>query len=200
MNLGRATVEFQILTHVPMHLHLLWASDSLVLLSMLAILPTDLHNTYSFILLLFPPTVYCCASFPSYSKRVWQTLPLPMTFTLLNLLLPLLPWFFCCLPSSSAGKKTPFFWLRFWLLFFLNSHILFNYYWLFLAVVHTHCEMYAPELNRVLYKSIYQPHKDYLLFFSKVFSLFQTMVCFDLVLQKSVFLQQGVLLSILFKV
>lgn len=134
----RATVEFQILTHVPMHLHLLWASDSLVLLSMLAILPADLHNTYNFILLLFPLTVYCCASFPSYSKRVWQTLPLPMTFTLLNLLLPLLPWFFCCLPSSSAGKKNLFFWLRFWLLFFLNSHILFNFYWLFLAVVHTH--------------------------------------------------------------
>lgn len=51
-----------------------------------------------------------------------------------------------------------------------------DYFWLWFILI---CEMYAPELNGVLHKSIYQPQKDYLSFFSKRFSLFWAMVQFD---------------------
>lgn len=155
---------------------------------MLAILLSYIHNIYNFIILLFfPPTVYCCASFPSYTKRVWQTLPLPMTFIPLNLLLPLLPWFFCCLSSFPAGKE-PFFFLTEISASFLfelahSLLITIDYFWLLFLLI---CEMYASELNAVLYKSMYQPQKDYpyiCLFFFKRLSLFWAMVWFDLLFQ-----------------
>lgn len=164
-----------------MHLHFLWASDILMLLSMLAILLTDLHNTYNFILLLFSPNSLLLCIIPFILQACLTDLASPpMTFILLNLLLPLLPWFFCCLPSSPAGKKPRLFLTEILASFlFKLAHsllITIDYFWLWFILI---CEMYAPELNGVLHKSIYQPQKDYLSFFSKRFSLFWAMVQFD---------------------
>lgn len=151
-----------------MHLHLLWASDFLMLLSMLAILLTDLHNTYNFILLLFSPNSLLLCIIPFILQACLTDLAsLPMTFILRTS---------CCLcyPDSSVAflpllleKKKPIFFLTEILASFLfklaqSLLITIDYFWLWFILI---CEMYAPELNGVLYKSIYQPQKDYLSFF-----------------------------------
>lgn len=156
-----------------MNLHLLWASDSLMLLSMPAILLTDVHNTYNFILLLFSPNSILLCIIPFIlqacltdlaSSYDLHTSELPVASATLILLLPsfLLCW-----------KKSPFFLTEILASFlFKLAHsllIIIGSFWLWFILI---CEMYAPELNGVLYKSIYQPQKDYLSFFSKRFSLF----------------------------
>lgn len=114
----RASVGLQILIHVSMHLHLLWTSDSLMLLSMLAILLTDLHNTYNFILLLFSPNSLLLCIIPFILQACLTDLPSshdlhtsapPVASATLILLLP------SFLPRWK--KKIFYFWLRFWLLF-----------------------------------------------------------------------------------
>lgn len=134
----RASVGFQILIHVPKHQQLLWASDSLMLLSMLAILLSDLHNIYNFILLLFSlnslllciiPFIYQARLTDLASSYDLHTSEPPVASATLILLLP------SFLP---CWKRTFFSDWDFWLPFFWTRTFSFNYYWLFLAVVHTH--------------------------------------------------------------
>lgn len=175
----RASVGFQILIHVPKHLQLLWASDSLMLLSMLAILLSDLHNIYNFILLLFSlnslllciiPFIYQARLTDLASSYDLHTSEPPVASATLILLLP------SFLP---CWKRTFFSDWDFGFLSFELAHsllITIDYFWLWFILI---CEIYAPELNAVLYKSIYQPQKDYpyiCLFFFKIFSLFWAMV------------------------
>lgn len=99
-------------------------------------------------------------------------------------------WTSCCLcyPDSSVAFLPPlleknrlffFFNCDFGFLSFWTRTFSFNYYWLFSAGFLLVCEMYTPELNAVLHKSMYWPQKDYpyiCLFFFKRFSLFLAMV------------------------
>lgn len=88
----------------------------------------------------------------------------------------LLPFFLPCWKRTFVFSDWDFGFLSFWTFTFSS-----NYYRLFLAEVHfiLICEMYAPELNAVLHKSIYQPQKHYLyicLFFFEGFSLLWVIV------------------------
>lgn len=79
---------------------------------MLAILLCFLHGIHYFIVLLFfsPNSLLLCII--PFIQQACLTDPLPMTFIPLNILLPLLPRFFCCLSSFPAGKE-PFFFFFF---------------------------------------------------------------------------------------
>lgn len=155
---------------------------------MLAILLSYVHNIFNFIILLFFPqqfiVVHHSLHTPSASDR-------PRLF-----LWPSYLWTSCCLcyPDSSVGfllsllEKNFFFFLTEISASFLfelahSLLITIDYFWLLFLLI---CEMYAPELNAVLYKSIYQSQKDYpyiCLFFFKILSLFWAMVWFDLLFQ-----------------
>jgi len=156
-----------------MHLHLRWASDSLMLLSMLAILLSDLNNVYNFILLLFSPNslllciipfIYQACLTDLASSYDLHTSEPPVASAALVLLLPsFLP---CWKRTFSLTEILASF------LFELAHSLLItlDYFWLWFILI---CEMYAPELNAVLYKSEHHPQKDYpyicLFFFKRLF-------------------------------
>lgn len=101
---------------------------------MLAILLCFLHSIHYFIVLLFfsPNSLLLCII--PFIQQARLTDPLPMTFIPLNILLPLLPWFFCCLSSFPAGKEPLFFLTEILASFLFElSHsllITIDYFWL----------------------------------------------------------------------